>query len=168
MTPDELSTYDRLLSWFLWTWLGQGAYVRRPRITLEQALRLAREAHRQHYPHRRPLREHELALAWLATDLRDEPRRVEAMWWSERSDTEVDLHVWASLGPGRRVAIGLGTRGGEKPGTGREILLEPGAAWALLRQLLATVGRAREPREDGVRSDTVMMPPINGRTWDDP
>lgn len=163
MNPDELRTYDRLLRWFLWTWLGRGSFERRPGVGLEEALRIARLAHRDHYPTRRPLREHEIALAWLATQLQtEEPRRVDAAWSSERG--EVDVDVWADSGAGRRVAIGMAT-----PERTREVLLDVNQGWSLVRQILGALGRARSPEDAGIRTDTVVvanpLPPRGVDTW---
>ncbi len=160
MTREQLATYSRTLDWFLWTWLGRGVPSLRPRMTLEETLRLARMAHRDHYPTRRALRDVDLALAWLATELHaEEPRRVPAHWRSSRR--EVPIEAWADMGPGRRVTLTVhdGTHT-------RELVLEPETTWALLRQLLAAVGHARQPDESGLRTDTVLLVnPLNGRTW---
>ena len=158
LSPEELRVYDHLWIWFCHTYLGQGPYVVRPLIKLEQALGLMRRAHRHHYPSRPAIPEHQLALAGCAKVLQqEEPFRVDAEWRGERA-TAVPVGLWAELGAGRRVAIELAVIGETGGGRGhRTLLLDVDETYGLVKQLLGAVGHARRHETTGMRSDTVFV-----------
>lgn len=157
LSPEELRVYDHAWTWFTHTYFGQGPYVVRPLIKLEQCLNLIRRAHHHHYPSRRGLAsEHQVALAWCATVLRaEEPYRVDGEWVGEKP-TPVPVGAWVELGAGRRVAVELAVLSETIPARKRTLLFGADEALGLVRMVLAAVAELRAPQVRG-RTDTVVV-----------
>lgn len=152
LTPDERHLYQRLQRWFAWVWVGHGHDIARPAISLEYALYLVRRADEPNTP----MREMELALAWVATSARlDEGEPFHAAWAGERTN-DVRVGLWVEADERQRVAMVVST--GTIPGKSRSVRFDARTAFGVARAVLATIGRLRQPA-DPADENTVVMDP---------